>query len=531
MKLCGAKLVGCVCCALLAFTFGCAALQAELRLPHVLSDHMVLQREAPIHIWGWAQPGEVVHVSLQRPGPDSGKPWTPSSTADKLGQWSVYLPAGPAGGPYDLQVQGTGSSVTLHDVMVGDLWIASGQSNMEMPLAGFGPTTPIKDSAKEIAAADHPELRLMVVPHTGSAYPQDDVNASWRRCTPATAKSFSAVAYFFGREIAAKEHVTVGLIDTTWGGTPAEAWTSFDAFGSNPSLAPVWTQWSKFVRDETVENAVIVSEKRDDDQRRAAGQQPLAHPWHPPNDAYRPASLYNGMIAPFTPLSIRGVIWYQGETNSRIDRSVLYHELFRSMILDWRMHFAQGQFPFLFAQISSFRSSPQEAWGVLRDAQRRTLDVANTAMAVTLDVGQSDNVHPPDKQTVGYRLALAARALAYGEPVSYTGPLFTRADVEGDHMRVSFQDRVAKLQCRGGGCTGFEIAGADHKFVPAEAVIEGATVTVHSASTGDPRYVRYAWPNAPDANLQDSAGLPASTFTSEQEIVDPAPRSTALTHD
>ncbi len=528
--LCSARSLRALYSTLLALP--CISLRAQVRLPHALSDHMVLQRDAPMHIWGWAKPGDTVHVSLEQEAPGKpAHPFTATGITDELGQWSVYLPSQPAGGPYHLTVQGSASTVTLHDVMLGDLWIASGQSNMEMPLAGFGPATPLKDSAKEIAAANHPELRLMVVPHTGSAYPQEDVNATWTQCTPETARNFSAVAYFFGREIAAKEHVTVGLIDTTWGGTPAEAWTSFDALGSNPALAPVWTQWSRFARDQTVETAVIAAEKRKDDQRRAAGQQPLPHPWHPPAEAYRPASLYNGMIAPFTPLSIRGVLWYQGETNSRLDRSVLYHELFRSMILDWRMHFAQGAFPFLFAQISSFRSTPQEAWGVLRDAQRRTLDVANTAMAVTLDIGLRDNVHPPDKQTVGYRLSLAARALAYAEPVHYAGPMFARADVEGDHMRVGFQDRVTRLECRGGRCTGFEIAGEDHRFVPAEAVVEGASVVMRGSTLAEPRYVRYAWPNAPQANLQDSSGLPASTFTSEPEIVDPAPRATALTHD
>ena len=506
----------------------CATLHAEVRLPHVLADHMVLQRDAPMHVWGWAQPGETVNVSLQSGGRKSQN--AASVIVNKLGQWSVYLAAQPAGGPYDLAVQGSGSNLTLHDVMLGDLWIASGQSNMEMPLAGFNNAV-MKDSAKEIAEANHPDLRLMVVPHVGSAYPQEDVSATWARSTPETAKNFSAVAYFFGREIASREHVTVGLIDTTWGGTPAEAWTSFDAFGSEPALAPVWTQWSEFARGQTVEKAVIAAEQREDAQRSAAGQQPLPHPWHPPAEAYRPASLFNGMIAPFTPLSIRGVIWYQGETNSRLDRSVLYHRLFQSMILDWRMHFAQGPFPFLFAQISSFRSTPHEAWGVVRDAQRRTLDVVNTAMAVTLDVGTPDNVHPPDKQTVGHRLALAARALAYGEPVAYTGPLFTRADIQGDRMRVSFSDRTRQLECHGPHCTGFELAGEDQRFVPADATIEGPTVLVHSGTVTDPRYVRYAWANAPEANLGDSDGLPASTFTSEQEITDPAPRPTALTHD
>lgn len=508
----------------------CAAAQAELRLPHALGDHMVLQRDAPIHIWGWADPGEVIHVGLQSGSANKHAEQVESATSDKLGQWSVYLRPLPAGGPYDLAVQGS-TTITLHDVMLGDLWIASGQSNMEMPLAGFGPTTPVQDTAKEIAAATHPDLRLMVVPKTGSAYPLDDVNATWTQCTPETAKSFSAVAYFFGREIAAKEHVTVGLIDTTWGGTPAEAWTSFDAFGKNPGLAPVWAQWGQFASNETNEAAVLAANKREDEQRIAAGQQPLSHGFHPDPNSYRPASLYNGMIAPFTPLSIRGVIWYQGETNSRLDRSVVYHELFRSMILDWRMHFAQGPFPFLFAQISSFRSTPQEAWGVLRDAQRRTLDVANTAMAVTLDVGTPGNVHPPDKQTVGHRMALAARALAYGEAVAYTGPLFARADAEGDHVRVGFEDRAAKLECRGSRCTGFEVAGEDHKFAPADASIDGYSVVLRSSAIPAPRYARYAWANAPEANLQDSNGLPASTFTSEQVITEAGPRPTALTHE
>ena len=528
--LCRAKCVACASSVLL-LALASPGLQAQVRLPHVLADHMVLQRNAPIHVWGWAEPGNAIAVTLQQQGSAKGaKHLAANAVTDKLGQWSVYLPALPASGPYDMAVQGSGSTTTLHDVMVGDLWIASGQSNMEMPLAGFGADTPVKDSAKEIAAANHPELRLMVVPKTGRAFPQDDVNAAWTQCTPETAKNFSAVAYFFGREIAAKEHVTVGLIDTTWGGTPAEAWTSFEAFG-NPALAPVWAQWSRFVDDETTEAAAMAANQREDDRRRSAGQQPLPHGFHPNPDSYRPASLYNGMIAPFTPLSIRGVIWYQGETNSRLDRSVVYHQLFRSMILDWRMHFAQGSFPFLYAQISSYRSTPQEAWGVLRDAQRRTLDVANTAMAVTLDVGTPGNVHPPDKQTVGHRLALAAEALSYGARVDYAGPLFARADAEGDHMRIGFEDRTAKLECRGGSCTGFEIAGADHKFVPADATVDNATVVVHSSQVTEPQYVRYAWPNAPVANMQDTSGLPASTFTSEPEITEAGPRPTALTHD
>jgi sialate O-acetylesterase len=218
-----------------------------------------------------------------------------------------------------------------------------------------------------------------------------------------------------------------------------------------------------------------------------------------------------------TPLAIRGVIWYQGESNSVLDRAPLYHRLFSSMIEDWRRQFAQGDFPFLYAQISSYRSSPGEDWGTLRDAQRRTLSVAHTAMAVTLDVGDPENVHPADKQTVGHRLALAARQTVYGEDLRSSGPLFLQATMEGSNLRVWFTGADGKLAAKGGALQGFEVAGADHRFLPATAKIadDGKTVVVGSEQLKEPRYVRYAWANAPEATLMDDAGLPASTFTSE----------------
>jgi sialate O-acetylesterase len=223
------------------------------------------------------------------------------------------------------------------------------------------------------------------------------------------------------------------------------------------------------------------------------------------------------MIAPVTPLAIRGVIWYQGEANSGLERAPLYHRLFSSMIGDWRRQFAQGDFPFLYAQISSYEASPEEDWGMLRDAQRRTLSVSNTAMAVTLDVGDANNVHPADKQTVGHRLALAARARSYGEDVHHSGPLFRQATTDGAGMRVYFSGADGKLAVRGGALEGFELAGADRHFVAATAKIDadGASVMVTSTEVAAPLYVRYGWSNAPDATLTDSAGLPASTFTSE----------------
>ncbi len=504
----------------MVFSFAGSA-HAAVRLPHVLSDHMVLQRDAPVHIWGWAEPGEHVRVQLEKNSAET--------EADRIGKWSVYLPPHAAGGPFSFQVQGSRDAVTVQDILFGDLWIASGQSNMEMPLEGFN-GAPIQNSEKEIAAAKYPEIRMAMVPRAGALSPVDDVNTSWAQCTPETARKFSAAAYFFARELHQKEHIPIGLIDTTWGGTPAESWTSMETL-SQPNLAPVWSAWANFSRGLADTSAMQAAEKHDAAAAQATGKPAPRAVFHPNPDSWRPASLYNGMIAPFTPLSIRGVIWYQGETNSGLERAPLYAELFSGMIRDWRMHWHQGDFPFLFTQISSYRSTPQEAWGVLRDAQRRSLSVTGTAMAVTLDVGNPDNVHPPDKQTVGHRLALAARALSYGESVHYAGPLFAHADAEGNTIRVGFTDTHANLICKGPECVGFEVAGEDHTFVKAEAEVAGYTVVVKSTDAIRPKYVRSAWPNAPEANLFDSDGLPASTFTSEERVAELLPLGTALTHD
>ena len=498
------------------------AANAEVRVSSVLSDHMVLQRDAPIHIWGTADAGEHIRIALRQN--------TAETQADALGYWSAYLKPLPSGGPYELQVQGNANTVKLTDILMGDLWIASGQSNMEMPLMGFD-GAPLKDSAKEIAAANHPEIRLLHVARAGSPFPLRDITGAWVRCSPETAKNFSAAAYFFGRELHEREKVPIGLVDTTWGGTPAESWTSMEAIAANPALMPVWAAWDAFSKQQDSLDKMVAAEKHEDDERRRAGQPLNKHPWHPPVAAYQPASLFNGMIAPLTPLTIRGVIWYQGETNSALERAPVYGETLTTMIRDWRAHWKQGAFPFLFAQISSSRSTPKEAWGVIRDAQRRALSVANTAMAVTIDIGQADNVHPPDKQSVGHRLALGARALSYGEEIEYAGPLFARADAEGASIRVSFEDRSQKLQCVGGPCVGFELAGEDHIFSVAEAKLDGNTVVVASATTMSPRYVRYAWPNAPVANLSSASGLPTATFTSEESASALALRPGVLTHD
>ncbi|HEX4005359.1 MAG TPA: sialate O-acetylesterase [Acidobacteriaceae bacterium] len=483
---------------------------AEVRLPHVISDHAVLQRNSPIHIWGWATPS--AHLTIRFHAQSV------SAVASDMGEWSAYLAPETAGGPYTLTVSGDGPDVTVEDLLVGDVWIASGQSNMEMPMGGFPNSAVLKNADQEIAAATHPNLRLLVVDHQASDVPLDDEPDTWTACTPETARKFSAVGYFFGREIAAKENVPVGLIDSTWGGTPADSWVSMDTLGTHPDLLPAFAARANFADEQSDLNARIAAEKAATAAALAAGKPKPQFPWHPDEVSWSPAGLYNGMIAPLTPLSIRGFIWYQGETNSAHDRAPYYKTLFSGMIGDWRMHFAQGTLPFYFVQIASF-NSPGEDWGRVRDAQRRTLDLANTGMAVTLDVGSADNVHPPDKQTVGHRLALAARAITYGENVAYASPLFREATPElqpdgTTAMQVWF-DHAQGLTAHGTAMTGFEVAGADHHFVPAQAHIDGETVLVTSTEMPHPVYVRYGWMGVMADNLFNAAGLPMSTFTSE----------------
>ena len=487
-----------------------AQLHAEVRLPHLLSDHAVLQRQAPIHIWGWAEPGEKVTVTFREQHP--------ATTADALGHWSVYLMPEKAGGPYTMQIAGT-NTITLSDLLVGDVWFASGQSNMEMPLNGFPNSAVLKNGAQEIANANYPDIHLLLIPKKPSQYPLDDEPATWTQCTPETAANFSAVGYLFARDIAAKEHVPIGVIDSTWGGTPADTWVSMNGISTDAALMPVFSEWAKLADKQSQDAAMMAAEKREDAAAAAANLPKPKHAWHPNLDSWAPAALYNGMVAPAKPFTIKGVIWYQGESNSPLARAGLYHRVFSTLITDWRRQWQEGDFPFLFVQISSYKSTPQEDWGTLRDAQRRTLALANTGMAVTIDVGDPDNVHPPDKQTVAERLALNARAIAYGETLEYAGPLFRQATTEDGGMRVWFDHTAGKLVAAqgasAGSLPGFEIAGDDHKFLAADARIENDTVLVTSAQVTKPMYVRYAWTNAPQASLFNKVGLPASTFTSE----------------
>jgi len=472
---------------------------------------MVLQRDKPIHIWGWSDPGEKVSVTLHG--------ISRAVAGDSLGNWSLFLPPESSGGPYQIIVSGS-NKIVLDDVLIGDVWFASGQSNMEFPLKGW-PGAPLKDSAQEIAHAGQPQIRLLHIPQKAADFPLFNSAASWTVCSPETAANFSAVAYFFGRELAARERVPIGLIDATWGGTVAEAWTSLEAISADAGLMPVFATRAHMMETQGEMAAILAKERREDQAAKQAGQPAPKHTWHPDPASWAPAALFNGMVAPVTPYTIKGVIWYQGESNSKLAFAPMYAKLFPALIADWRAQWREGNFPFLFVQISSFTSDPTEAWAIIREAQRRSLSVENTAMAVTIDIGDPDNVHPPDKQTVGARLALAARALAYGESVEYSGPLFRQAAPEADGIRIWFDHAARGLVAKGGALQGFEIAGDDGRFATATARIDGETIVVSNPQVTDPKHVRYGWANAPAVNLFNSEGLPASPFTSEDAI--PAP--------
>ncbi len=482
---------------------------SEIRLPHVLSDHAVLQRGVPIHIWGWCTPNAVVSVALH-----DQKLVT---HVDRLGAWDAWLQPESAGGPYTLTVAGSGleGKIVLTDILIGDVWLASGQSNMEMPLQGFGAySAPVKDGPAEIKASTHPRLRLLHIYAKSSDYPLNDVGETWTECNPDTARDFSAVAYFFGREISDREHVPIGLIDAAWGGVPVDSFMSLDSLTANSGVLPALAYRAQYEKDLADYPAIIAAEKREDDAAKAEGKPAPHHEWHPDGSSWLPSGPYNAMIAPLTKYSLKGFLWYQGESDTSAVRAPHYFDLFSSLIFDWRRQFAQGNLPFLYAQLATYNGG--EGWGVVRDAQRSALALSETAMAVTLDVGDTntDNIHPPDKQSVGKRLALAARAMVYGERVPFQGPLFREATTQAGAMRVWF-DHAEGLRTDTGAIQGFEVAGADHRFVSADAVIEGATVVVKSAEVSDPKYVRYAWYGVAPPALYNAAGLPTSTFTSE----------------
>jgi len=477
------------------------AARAEVRLPALISEHMVVQRGTPVHVWGTAAPAETVSVSFR------GE--TQRAAADELGRWSLHLRPGGAGGPFEMEVQGS-NRIVFRDVWAGDVWVASGQSNMEFALKEAN------DGKREIATANWPQIRLFQVEQAVSDYPRPDLSTKrgWTACTPESAAGFSAVAYFFGREIHQKQQAPIGLIVSSWGGTPAEAWTSLGTLAADASLMPVFAQRAQMA-DARVETQLTIEKETREIQEairraKAEGKPAPWLPWHPDFRAWAPAALYNAMIAPLSPFPIRGAIWYQGESNSPPEKARLYARLFRSLIEDWRRSWGQADLPFLFVQIANWEST--DDWPEVREAQRQALALRNTGMAVTIDIGDRVDIHPRNKQEVGHRLALAARAIVYGESVEYSGPALSRLSAEDHGLRVWFDHQTGGLQARGGRLDGFEVAGLDGLFRPAQARIDGPSVVVESNAVTSPVWVRYAWSSNPPCTLYNGEGLPASPF-------------------
>lgn len=459
---------------------------ADVRLPNVIGSNMVLQRDAELPFWGWADAGEEVTVSI---GSESAK-----VTADDNGMWMVKLPAMKAGGPHSVTVKGK-NTLKLSNVLVGEVWVCSGQSNMEWRVR-----TSVNPE-KEIADAKYPKIRLFHIPRTPAGSPQNDVNAAWKECSPETIPDFSAVAYFFGRKIHKDLDVPVGLINTSWGGTRIEPWTTIDGFRSVPSLVAL--------ADRTV--------KQHDDYVKAAAAakgKGADAPKDPLENRGAPTGLYNGMIHPIVPFAIRGALWYQGESNRA--EGVAYEQKMHALINGWRQIWHRGDFPFLFVQLAPFKyGGDVELLPQIWEAQTKTLELPNTGMAVTTDITNLTDIHPRNKQDVGKRLALWALANTYGKKdLVYSGPLYDSMSVEdGGKVRLKFKHVGSGLAARGGKpLSWFQIAGKDGEFVDADARIDGDSVIVSSDKVKEPTDVRFGWHQEAEPNLMNKEGLPASPF-------------------
>jgi sialate O-acetylesterase len=633
-----------------AFLLYAFTAHSQVKLAGIFGDHMVLQRDQPVPVWGWSSPNESLVVTINQQ--------SKKTKADKKGNWRITLDPQSAGGPYDLSVNGK-SSLVFHDVMIGEVWICSGQSNMEFNLKN------VRNAAAEINTASYPEIRHIKIPNRISEIPVSDiVSASWETCSPSTAGNFTAVGYFFARELVKRLHVAVGLVNSSWGGTMVETWTSRGAFEKSPEfkeminavpsddLTPVvlkkkeamenqvkllqknindtipaseWKYpaynslaWPKMsvanlwenqhlgladldgivwfrkevdLSEKAAAKPVLLSLGKIDDNdstyvngklvgttyNYSASRQytvpagvfkagkniiavrvedtgggggfyddsasvflktdnetiPLSDYWSfriaqftssgqgfGPNDF--PCLLYNAMIHPIIPYGIRGALWYQGETNA--GRAYQYRTAFPLMINDWRSQWGEGNFPFYFVQLASWNaangnSEQGSTWAELREAQFLTLSLPATGMSVTTDIGESNDIHPKNKQDVGFRLAAIALSNVYGQAAEYSGPVYASMKTEGNKIELSFTHTGSGLMVKDkyGYIRGFEVAGANHHFHYAKAFLQNNKVIVYADNVPDPVSVHYNWADdAPDGNLYNQEGFPALPFRTDQ---------------
>jgi sialate O-acetylesterase len=482
--------------------------RGEVRLPGLFTEHMVLQQGVALSVWGWAKPSEAVTVEFRAQ--------RTSVRAGADGAWRVGLHPEAAGGPDTLRVIGE-NRIELEDVVVGEVWVCSGQSNMEWPLSRSF------EAQADIVFSDNPNLRLFTVPKRKSVVPEKDVQAQWVLSGPSSAPGFSAVGYYFGRALQRARGVPVGLIHTSWGGSPAEVWMSEGALAANVGYRRDILEAYPGARAK-FEAALRTWEAARDEAKRAGTKFDRARPREP----WRPGELHNGMLAPLLPFAVRGAIWYQGEANA--DRAWQYRTLFVDLIRNWRQDWGMGDFPFIAVQlapwdkgrkrsIAQIVSEPGEStWAELREAQEMaTRALPNVGVAVITDVGDKDDIHPVRKEPVGERLAGVARAIAYEEKGrGLVSPRYKSARFQKGRVLVTFEGVGRGLVSREGDIRGFAVAGADGKFFWARAELRGANrVEVSSPVVLRPVAVRYGWADYPVVNLFSKEGLPVSPFRSD----------------
>lgn len=473
----------------LAIVFASALSQqcvADITVPRIFSDHMVLQQNSQVEVWGNAEPDQALEISF------NGQ--TVDVTASSDGKWSGVIGTPTAGGPYQLEIKAKKdqAKIVLNDVMVGEVWICSGQSNMEWPVSkSLSPESVIQNSKK------FPNVRLFSASHSATPEPLDDFAKAtgWNTCGPEFVANFSAVAYHFGQNLNENLDVPIGLIDSSWGGTRCEAWTPRSALEAEDELAPLLKHW----------------DENDN-----------------PTSRHRPSNLFNGMIAPLKGVKFRGFIWYQGEAN--VGRGNQYAKLFPTMIENWRKELNNADAPFLFVQLAPYRygNRAPEALAEVWDSQLKTLlNCSNTGMVVTTDIGDVKDIHPKNKKEVGRRLALWALAKTYRAeleakkidvPQSYSGPIYQSMEriKDTNQIKISFEHVGESLVRRGGEeLLHFSICGSDQKFVKAVAEIQDGSVVVFATEVEDPIAVRFGWSDSSEPNLFNAAGLPASPFRTD----------------
>lgn len=462
---------------------------AEVKLPSLFNEGMVLQRDQKIPLWGWADPAEQVKITFDHK--------TYTTVAGKDSTWSVSMEAMKAGGPYSMTVSGHSNEISIKDILMGDVWVCSGQSNMEFTVSGSKALY-----QNEIANSTNANIRHFYVKKIIGDMPLAQVTSpGWRSANPQTILSFSAVAYFFAKAMYEKYQVPIGLIHASWGGTPIQAWMNKESLKEFP---------------EKMERAEFLEANYKKIKAEELEKSPPAKPR--PFQAY-PTALFNGMIAPLTAYGVKGVLWYQGESDSKI--AFEYRKLLPALINGWRSQWKQEKLPFIYVQLPNY--GPVDTlpagsnWAELREAQAMALSLRKTGMAITLDIGEKGNIHPLNKADVGKRLALVAQHVAYGEPNVYSGPLYEKMQIKGNKIIISFSNLGGGLQAKDGeNLKNFAIAAADQKFVWAKAKIVGNKVVVWSDEVNLPVAVRYAWADSPEGiNLYNKEGLPASSFRTD----------------